>query len=89
MNRPVKTHPEFNPFLYVNQAGERFSDESIPYEYWAAAVLRQPGKTMWQVFDSQSVDERSRAAVEKALATGEVLTERWSGSVRQPFQSHT
>jgi len=74
MNRPVKTHPEFNPYLYVNKAGERFSDESIPYEYWAAAVLRQPGKTMWQVFDSKSVDERSSAAVQKALTTGEVLT---------------
>ncbi len=74
MNRPVKALPGLNPYLYVNKAGERFSDESIPYEYWAAAVLRQPGKTMWQVFDSKSVDERNRVAVEKALTTGEVLT---------------
>jgi fumarate reductase flavoprotein subunit len=74
MNRPIKAHPGFNPYLYVNKAGERFSDESIPYEYWAAAVLRQPGKTMWQVFDSKSVDEHGKAAVEKALTTGEVLT---------------
>jgi fumarate reductase flavoprotein subunit len=73
MNRPVRSLPGSNPFLYVNKAGERFSDESMPYEYWSSAVLRQPGKTMWQVFDSKCVNERNKDAVGRATTTGEVL----------------
>jgi fumarate reductase flavoprotein subunit len=74
MNRPVRSLPGSNPFLYVNKAGERFSDESMPYEYWSSAVLRQPGKTMWQVFDSKCVNEANRDAVQRATTTGEALS---------------
>ena len=74
MNRPVRAHPGNNPYLYVNKAGERFSNEALPYEYWSSLVLRQPGKTMWQVFDSKSINDKNREAVEKNLKTGEVLS---------------
>ena len=39
--------------VQVNTAGERFSDEAQGYSEQAAAVLRQPGRIAWTVFDSR------------------------------------
>jgi hypothetical protein len=60
-------------FLYVNKLGERIIDESLSDEFLANIVLRQPGKSFFQVFDARWVTEQNRADVEKAIATGAVL----------------
>lgn len=40
--------------IFVNKLGERFVSESAPWKEISEAVLRQPGKTMWAITDSQS-----------------------------------
>ncbi len=40
------------PFLKVNQKGERFVNEDLPYDYCWDAALMQPGQTWWQVWDN-------------------------------------
>jgi len=39
-------------FLYLNKLGERIIDESLSDEFLANIVLRQPGKSFFQVFDA-------------------------------------
>ena len=41
-------------YLYVNKLGERIVNEGLSDEFIANIVLRQPGKTCWQVFDARS-----------------------------------
>ena len=60
-------------FLYVEQAGERIANEGLSDEYLANIVLRQPGKSFFQVFDARWVTDQNRADVENALTTGAVL----------------
>jgi fumarate reductase flavoprotein subunit len=60
-------------FLYVNKLGERIIDESLSDEFIANIVLRQPGKSFFQVFDAKWVVDQNRADVEKSVATGAVL----------------
>lgn len=40
------------PFLIVNTRGERFVNESIPYDYKAHAAWNQPGKVWIELWDS-------------------------------------
>ncbi len=42
-----------NAFLRVNILGERFENEDVPAQSSANSLVRQPGKRVWQVFDSQ------------------------------------
>jgi len=42
-----------NAFLRVNIDGERFENEDVPAQSSANSVIRQPGKKVWQVFDSK------------------------------------
>lgn len=49
--------------IAVNEAGERFHDEAGPYEDRVAALLAQPGRRGWYVFDSVVAEEK------KALIT--------------------
>jgi fumarate reductase flavoprotein subunit len=44
-------------FLQVNLLGERFQNEDVPIQSNVNAVERQPGKTIWQVFDSKYPEE--------------------------------
>jgi fumarate reductase flavoprotein subunit len=60
-------------YLYVNKFGERIVDESQFDEFLANIVLRQPGKTFWQVFDVKSLNDTNREDVEKGTKTGSVL----------------
>jgi fumarate reductase flavoprotein subunit len=60
-------------YLYVNQLGERIIDENMSHEFKANIVLRQPGKTFWQVFDAKSVNDQNRADVEQCIKTGAVI----------------
>jgi fumarate reductase flavoprotein subunit len=60
-------------FLYVNKVGERIANEAESHEVLANLVLRQPGKTFWQVFDERSVTEENRADVDNCLQSGAVL----------------
>jgi fumarate reductase flavoprotein subunit len=60
-------------FLYVNKLGERIIDESLSDEFLANIVLRQPGKSFFQVFDAKWVTDQNRADVEQSIATGAVL----------------
>jgi fumarate reductase flavoprotein subunit len=42
-----------NAFLRVNILGERFENEDVPAQSSANSLVRQPGKRVWQVFDSK------------------------------------
>jgi len=42
-----------NAFLRVNIRGERFENEDVPAQSSANSLVRQPGKRVWQVFDSK------------------------------------
>jgi fumarate reductase flavoprotein subunit len=42
-----------NAFLRVNIDGERFENEDVPAQSSANSLVRQPGKRVWQVFDSR------------------------------------
>ena len=44
--------------IAVNEAGERFHDEAGPYEDRVAALLAQPGRRGWYVFDSVVAEEK-------------------------------
>jgi fumarate reductase flavoprotein subunit len=44
-------------FLQVNLLGERFQNEDVPGQSYTNAVERQPGRTVWQVFDSKYPEE--------------------------------
>ena len=46
-----------NAFLRVNIDGERFENEDVPAQSSANSLVRQPGKRVWQVFDSKWEDE--------------------------------
>jgi len=50
-------------FLQVNLKGERFQNEDVLCELYIDAVIRQPGKEAWQVFDSKFEDEVSRMGI--------------------------
>ncbi len=41
-----------NAFLRVNIDGERFENEDVPAQSSANSLVRQPGKKVWQIFDS-------------------------------------
>ena len=43
--------------LQVNLMGERFQNEDVPIQSNVNAVERQPGKVVWQVFDSKYPEE--------------------------------
>jgi fumarate reductase flavoprotein subunit len=42
-----------NAFLRVNILGERFENEDVPAQSSANSLARQPGRKVWQVFDSK------------------------------------
>jgi fumarate reductase flavoprotein subunit len=42
-----------NAFLRVNIRGERFENEDVPAQSSANSLVRQPGRMVWQVFDSK------------------------------------
>ncbi len=46
-----------NAFLRVNIDGERYENEDVPAQSSANSLVRQPGKRVWQVFDSKWQDE--------------------------------
>jgi len=46
-----------NAFLRVNIYGERFENEDVPAQSSANSLARQPGKRVWQVFDSKWENE--------------------------------
>jgi fumarate reductase flavoprotein subunit len=46
-----------NAFLRVNIYGERFENEDVPAQSSANSIVRQPGKKVWQVFDSKWENE--------------------------------
>lgn len=48
------------PFLKVNQLGERFVNEDLPYDYCWDAALLQPGQTWWQVWDANWQEDVKR-----------------------------
>ena len=48
------------PWLYVNQDGERFMNEDLPYGYEANQLLRQPGRYAWAVWDAKYDEEWPR-----------------------------
>jgi fumarate reductase flavoprotein subunit len=66
--------PIMSPGLYVNKFGDRFADESQPNEYLAPIVMRQPGQTWWQIFDSKSVTTQLKSTIDTMLTTGEVTS---------------
>lgn len=45
-----------NPFLFVNDRGERFVNEAVPWMYVINRVLQQPNAEYWAVFDSKYAD---------------------------------
>ncbi len=70
---PTFGRPNFSFGLCVNKFGDRFQNESPGGdELRAPTVLRQPGRTQWQIWDSKSVNDFNRASIEAAIATGEV-----------------
>ncbi len=47
----------------MNICGERFENEDVPAQSCANALVRQPGKRVWQVFDGKWEKELSRMGV--------------------------
>lgn len=75
-------------FLYVNKLGERIIDESLSDEFLANIVLRQPGKSFFQVFDAKWVTDQNRADVENAITTGAVLQADTLEELAPKFGAH-
>ena len=48
------------PFLKVNRRGERFANESTPYDNMVFAAGRQPGGVFCQVFDANAPEDIKR-----------------------------
>ena len=51
------------PFLKVNRRGERFFNESAPYDWCAAAAANQPGGVWCSVFDANASADAARFQV--------------------------
>lgn len=49
-----------NPFLRVNILGRRYENEDVPGQCVANALVRQPGRKVWQVFDAKWPEEIGR-----------------------------
>ena len=49
--------PGSQPFLFVNQKGQRFCNEDEPYDFKFNLAAMQPGHYSWQVFDASSWDD--------------------------------
>lgn len=71
--RPVGSAMDRQIYIYVNKLGERIVNEGLSDEFLANIVLRQPGKTCWQVFDAKSITDQNLADVEKCITTKAVL----------------
>lgn len=81
--------------IVVNLKGERFFDEgsdfrNYTYSKMGAAILRQPGGTGWQIFDSRSIailpDEyRTPRAARFEAPTLEALADKLEGIDREAF----
>lgn len=81
--------------IVVNLAGERFFDEgsdfrNYTYSKMGAAILKQPGGTGWQIFDSRSLailpDEyRTPRAARFEAPTLEALAEKLEGIDKAAF----
>jgi fumarate reductase flavoprotein subunit len=52
-----------NAFLRVNIDGERYENEDVPAQSCANSLVKQPGKRVWQVFDSKWESELSYMGV--------------------------
>lgn len=52
-----------DPFLLVNKNGERFMNEDVPGHIWSPKIVQQPGKTIYQIFDSNWDKELENFAV--------------------------
>jgi succinate dehydrogenase/fumarate reductase flavoprotein subunit len=52
----VRASGAMKPFLRVNSAGERFTNEQNSFEYITNAIMSQPGGTDWLVTDSNIYD---------------------------------
>lgn len=85
----------FTMGIVVNLKGERFFDEgsdfrNYTYSKMGAAILRQPGGTGWQIFDSRSIailpDEyRTPRAARFEAPTLEALADKLEGIDREAF----
>ncbi|PJI07240.1 MULTISPECIES: FAD-binding protein [Clostridium] len=45
------------PFLKVNKFGERYTNESVPYDFCVHAASMQPGKVWCSIFDSNWMED--------------------------------
>ena len=72
-----------NAFLRVNIDGERYENEDVPAQSSANSLVRQPGKRVWQVFDSKWEDELPLMGV--GLGTSSQATDM----VRQQVEKNT
>jgi fumarate reductase flavoprotein subunit len=70
---PTFGRPNFSFGLCVNKFGDRFHNESPGGdELRAPIVLRQPGRTQWQIWDSKTAIDA--ATLETMIGTGEITT---------------
>jgi fumarate reductase flavoprotein subunit len=72
-----------NAFLRVNVDGERYENEDVPAQSSANSLVRQPGKRVWQVFDSKWEDELPLMGV--GLGTSSQATD----TIRQQVEQNT
>ena len=70
-----------NAFLRVNIDGERFENEDVPAQSSANSLVRQPGKRVWQVFDSKWETDITRMGV--GLGTHSQATDMLRAQVEQ------
>lgn len=52
LKQGIMTHIGSQPFLKVNKKGERFVNESIPYDFMIHAATLEPGDTYCMIWDS-------------------------------------
>ena len=53
-------NPGTQPFLKVNRNGERFANESCPYNYIVYAAAHQPGRVYAQICDANILEDAKR-----------------------------
>ncbi|MEE8716351.1 MAG: FAD-dependent oxidoreductase [Coriobacteriales bacterium] len=69
------------PFLQVNRHGERFANESLPYDYDLHQDANQPGHVFVQVFDSNWADD---VAAFHTIGCSRIVTEEQQQNGYEP-----
>ena len=71
-------NPGTQPFLKVNRNGERFANESCPYNDIVYAAAHQPGRVYAQIHDANFAEDMQSVSTPSAALPCLVICLRWS-----------